>query len=159
MLTPRLAVAFLRLAPPTVSGEIFDQYYARGLEGNSSEFPVTTRNNLGMRAELADTHKPERKEIWIGSRVYKEYIHQRSQTGLSVWKQRKNWVFGFYLGVGDERLWVPKRLRNGNPSADHRVLNLRHPLARGAMGILVLGYCIAVAGLAVLTAWATGSRW
>ncbi len=101
----------------------------------------------------------ESRFVALGSRVCQGYVREQRSAALNVWTNRKNWVFGSYFGREDDRLWVPRRMRDGRAHEKQRVLNLAHPLAKGALGLLAFGYAIGLALLCVITAIASGSRW
>lgn len=129
------------------------------------QFPAKVRNSKSMDGVFGNglpedgVALPEGRLVALGSRACIGYLQEQRSAALSIWSNRKNWVFGFYFGRGDERLWVARRFRTGKAHASKRVLNLAHPLAKGALGLLVFGYAIGLSMACVLTAYATGSRW
>ncbi|MCG9895233.1 MAG: hypothetical protein MH204_07145 [Fimbriimonadaceae bacterium] len=77
----------------------------------------------------------------MADRLCRPILEGRRAVNQACWADRNNWVFGFYFGAEDSRLWVP-RMRRGEPDDDVRVLNFAHPLGRPASRILLLAYLI-----------------
>jgi uncharacterized membrane protein len=94
----------------------------------------------------------------VGTRLSQEYITSVRAKNDSVWHDRKSWFLGFYFGTGDDRLWVPKRTREGQ-HPDKRIINFAHPEGKQASQILMLSYLIAAIGLVVVGAVVFGYRW
>lgn len=78
----------------------------------------------------------------ISERVAEPYLEEVRFRNQAVWANTGNWYFGFYIGRGDARLWVPRRLRSGEADGRRRVLNFGHPLGRRALRVLVAGYFV-----------------
>ena len=102
---------------------------------------------------------PESRFVAVGARVCQSYLRDQRSAALSSWSNRSNWIFVFYFGIDDDRLWVPTRTTSARAHPTNRIINLGHPLARGAKRLLIFGYSIGLGMLCVLTAIATGSRW
>jgi hypothetical protein len=94
----------------------------------------------------------------LGTRVSQEYLQSVRARNDLVWSDKKSWLLGFYFGTGDDRLWVPKRTKNG-PHEVKRIINFAHPEGKQPAQILALCYAIGFIGVAVLSAIALGVRW
>lgn len=94
----------------------------------------------------------------LGTHVSQEYIRSLRAKNDAVWSEKKSWLFGFYFGTGDDRLWVPKRTKNG-PHPDRRIINFAHPEGKQAGQILMIAYVIGAVALVVVGAIAIGVRW
>lgn len=94
----------------------------------------------------------------LGTQVSQEYIQSVRAKNDLVWADKKSWLMGFYFGTGDDRLWVPKRTKNG-PHPDKRIINFAHPEGKQPAQILALCYAIGFIGLVIVSAVAIGVRW
>ncbi|MBS1721371.1 MAG: hypothetical protein JSS66_00020 [Armatimonadetes bacterium] len=91
----------------------------------------------------------------VASRLFEPFIDERRERNEAVWSDQNRWLFGYYFGRGDTRLWVPRR----NGADGGRVINFSHPLGRKAFRILVLAYGIGTVSAAIVAAAALGARW
>ena len=94
----------------------------------------------------------------VGTALSQEYIKSVRAKNDAVWNERKSWFLCFYFGQGDDRLWVPKRVR-GQQDAVRRVINFSHPDGKQAAQILMLAYLIGAIGVVLVGAIAFGLRW
>ncbi len=101
----------------------------------------------------------ESRFMAVGTRLAQPLVDELRAKNDAVWSDRRNWVFGFYFGAGDTRLWAPPRRRRKERSGEKLVINFMHPEGRRALPILFLGYFIAGVNFAVLVAIACGARW
>ena len=95
----------------------------------------------------------------VGTRVSHEYIESRLARNSAIWAERGSWLLGFYFGVGDDRLWVPRRRKGGEPDPEARIINFSHQCGRQPAQILMLVYLISAITVVVLGAIAAGYRW
>lgn len=85
-------------------------------------------------------------------------LEGRRARNQASWVDAENWVFGFYFGYGDTRLWVPRKMKGGEPSEDRCLINFGHPLGRKAFRILALAYIAGATFFGFLTAVLLGYR-
>ena len=95
----------------------------------------------------------------VVARLIEPYLGDLRARNDIVWGNPKQWVLGFYFGVEDSRLWVPRRCSCGAPRDQDRVINFGHPLGRKAFRILIFAYGVSVALCGVLAGAALGYRW
>ena len=95
----------------------------------------------------------------VGTRVSQEYIQSLLARNNAIWSEKGSWLLGFYFGVGDDRLWVPRRRKGGVPDPEARIINFSHPRGRQPAQILMLVYLISAVTVVVLGAIAGGYRW
>jgi hypothetical protein len=94
----------------------------------------------------------------LGASLSQEYISSLKAINDSVWNDRKSWFLCFYFGQGDDRLWVPTKLR-GKPHPDKRIINFAHPSGKQAARVLLLAYMICAIAVVVVGSVAIGNRW
>jgi len=98
------------------------------------------------------------KIMRLGTQVSQEYIQSVRAKNDAIWNDKRSWLLGFYFGTGDDRLWVPKRTKQGQ-HPDKRIINFAHPEGKQPAQILALCYAIGFISLVVVTAIALGVRW
>jgi len=101
----------------------------------------------------------EPRTISIGSRMAQPYVDEVRRKNDEVWQNRRHWFLGFYFGVGDDRLWVPARLKRMQPHPSKRIINFMHPEGAKALPILMLCYFVAGVTVTMVAAMLMGARW
>ena len=95
----------------------------------------------------------------MGTNMSQEYIESVRAKNDAVWTDRRSWLLGFYFGIGDDRLWVPRRISKGRQHPDKRIINFAHPLGKQAAQILMLAYFIGALAAIIVTAMFLGYSW
>lgn len=108
-------------------------------------------------------HTIEQPKRRLSERILVElaepYLDNLRARNQMVWSNPRRWRLGFYFGVDDTRLWVPRRCSCGAPRENDRVLNFGHPQGKKAFRILMLAYATGALLLATLVAAGLGVRW
>ncbi len=113
-----------------------------------------------MNSRTIDWRRLERGRFHlVGERLAQPYLAEIKQANTERWHRSRSWMLGLYFGVGDSRLWVPRRRWDGTAHPSVRVINFSHPLGRKALPVLLLGYLVGFLIVATLTAFAIGIRW
>lgn len=97
------------------------------------------------------------KYVLVSTRMAEQCLRERRSRNDACWANPGHWFLQFYFGAGDDRLWVPARLRDGCPHASKLVLNLRHRRARGAAIALGVAYFTGVLWVILFVAWWLGA--
>ncbi|MCW5938985.1 MAG: hypothetical protein KF884_04410 [Fimbriimonadaceae bacterium] len=95
----------------------------------------------------------------VASRVCVAFLDERREANQGIWSDPGRWRFGFYFGEGDTRLWVPRRMKNGQEDPVERVINFCHRRGRPAFRILMFAYGTGLALIIALVAALAGVRW
>ena len=95
----------------------------------------------------------------MGTNMSQEYIESLRARNDAVWAERRSWFLGFYFGTGDDRLWAPRRIANGEQHPDKRIVNFAHPMGKQAAQILMLAYFIGTLAAIIVTAMFLGYSW
>lgn len=84
----------------------------------------------------------------IGVRLGEQFLAERRARNEEIWHSPSSWVLGIYYGVGDTRLWVPKK--GSNSESSQRAINFAHPLGRPALRMLVFCYTVGIVAAAII---------